>query len=568
GALRPGGNGSEASNSRELAPVRVEIRVAGGEGFLDAFSPTHGLNQERDRDDLLVRLTETAPTGPVSIFLPRRERLAGVTVVAHRPAGDDGYALLSLTPPAVGGASQPRDVVVVTDVSGSMSGAKMEQARAAILRVLDGLGSADRFRLISFSNAVTPADEGWVEATPDGRARARSWVNRLRADGGTNIDGALTEAFRLRPGRGRLPVVLFLTDGLPSVGEQDPRRLADAAASRRGDFRVFAFGVGHDVNTRLLDGLSAATRGSTQYVQPGENVERAVSLLAQQISHPVLTDLRIEGSPVRLTEIYPVDIPDLFSGENLVLLARYAADGRGSVTFTGSRGESRVRVTADAEFPRREDRNDYLPRLWAARKLGHLTRQLWLEGESPALVEEIRSTALRYGLPSPFTSILVQEPQALDVVVGTRSPAPAAVRREAERRVMSAAEQATGAGAVGMAESARDFRSAARADQLDELSAPSVSAGGRSRILAGRVFVAQDGVWKDVEADAGSPLVSVRRYSRAWFQVVAALPELEDVARAGDDFEVGGKGMRLRFDDAGEETLDERALSRIVRAFR
>lgn len=570
GALRPAEpTRDDRPNGRLRADAPVDLRmvVTPASAFLDPFSPSHALDIERHADTLRVRVPEAE--GRISVFLPRSGDVVGLSVLPHRPAGEDGYVLLSLTPPPPTEAAEPRDVVVVVDVSGSMAGRKMEQARSAVQGLLAGLNSDDRFRLVAFSNGVHRLDTEWRAADPRSLDDARRWVGDLRADGGTNIDGALEAAFEVDPGRDRLPVVVFLTDGLPTVGEQDPDRITAAAEGRRGRYRVFAFGVGHDVDTRLLDRLSDATRGTTQYVEPGEDVERALSLLAARISHPVLTDLRIVESPVAISEWYPVHIPDVFAGETLVLLARYRGEGEGRVVIEGRRAGAARRVSTTAAFPRIHRANPGLPRLWAARKLGHLTRQLWTEGETAALVDEIRTTALRYGLPSPYTSILVEEPgvrvtEALDARVAPSAPPGAA----AEARARPAPGAATGARAVRMAERSRLFRDADRADEVAALARTiEVDAAGKRRVAAGRVLHLDDGVWTEVGIAPDAPAVRVRRFGAAWFELLRVLPELEPAFRLGP-VALMGDGLRLIVDDDGAESLDDHQRTRIVRAFR
>jgi Ca-activated chloride channel family protein len=552
---RPG----EASHTPAPAPLDFELRATPAESYLEPFSPTHALESRRRGDTLVVRAREV-PSGRMSVFLPRSGGAAGLTVLTHRPAGEDGFVLLSVTPPASPGHREPRDLVVVVDVSGSMQGTKLEQARGAVRGILEGLGPDDRFRLIAFSNSVLPQDAGWTRATPAARAEGRAWADALRADGGTNLDGALQEALRVPPDAERLPVVLFLTDGLPTVGEQDAGRIADAAEARRGRFRIFAFGVGHDVNTRLLDRVSAATRGTTQYVEPGEDVERAVSLLAQRIHHPVLTDLELAGTPVTIDEIYPVRIPDVFAGESLVLLGRYRGQGAGDVVLTGRQGGRAERVSQRVTFPGLESGNEALPRLWAARKIGHLTRQLWIEGESPALVEEIRATALRYGLPSPFTSILVEEPGVL---------ASGEARDDAGRLVgmeQAVAAAPIGATAVKAAEGARLFREAERSEDLDAL-ADDVAADGTA-VVGSRVFRLLEGVWTERGTGATLREVRVQRFSGAWFRLVEALPEIATAARRFEAVVLEGRAVRLRLDERGIEHWPAGELERLVAEFR
>ena len=344
----------------------------------------------------------------------------------------------------------------------------------------------------------------------------------------------------MAPGEGRLPVVIFLTDGLPTVGERDPERIAADAERARGRARVFAFGVGHDVNTHLLDRLSAVTRGLTDYVQLGESVERALSLLVAKIRHPVLTDLELAAAPARLREIYPVDLPDVFAGQELLLLARYEGEGEGEVAITGRRSGRTEWFGTRARLPDRSEANAYLPRLWASRKLGHLTRQLWLEGPTPSLVEKIRQTALRYGLPSEYTAYLVEEPGV-------------AVRSASAPR-------------------ARRLRQASRAGDVDvvarELEARATGIEG-ARMAAGRLFQERDGVWTEHSPTGDRlPVITVQLFSRAWFQLLDALPELAPAARELGRMELAGAYIRLRFDDAGLAELTPERLERMVLDFR
>ncbi|MGH7483632.1 MAG: VIT domain-containing protein, partial [Longimicrobiales bacterium] len=265
--FRYAASGAGASRVRgDVAPIDFTMIVEDAGAYGDPFSPTHELSVRRVDERMRVR-TEDDPRGDVAIFLPLADDAVGITVAAHRPSGgEDGYFMLTLSPGTVEGPVQPRDVTVVMDVSGSMSGAKIEQAKAALRQILGTLEERDRFRLIAFSNGVSTFAEGWAPATAPPLRDAREWIERLRAEGGTNIDGALDEALRLDSPDGRLPIVIFVTDGQPTVGERDPERIAADAEADRGRARVFAFGVGYDVNTYLLDRLGAAGRGGAQYV--------------------------------------------------------------------------------------------------------------------------------------------------------------------------------------------------------------------------------------------------------------------------------------------------------------
>jgi Ca-activated chloride channel family protein len=544
-------------------PVAFEVQIPEGERFLAPFSPTHPLESTREGSMLTVEATGTV-SGPFSLFLPLARDGLGLTLVTHRPVGEDGYFLLSLSPGREDAPPEPKDVTVVLDVSGSMSGEKIRQAREALLNLLDSLSPQDRFRLIAFSNAVRPFELDWRVARPQFLDQAREWVAGLEADGGTNVSGALEEALRLPGSPDRLPVTVFLTDGLPTVGETSVDAIARMVDMNRGRVRVFSFGVGDDVNTALLDRMAEEGRGSTSYVAPGESVERALGLLSMKIKHPVLTDLSLTGSPVRIKEIYPIEIPDVFAGEELVLFGRYedgGEDGSGPLVLAGRRGGRTEHFTLEASFPARAEANAFIPRLWASRKLGFLTRRVWTEGQSDELVEEIRRTALRYGLPSPFTSYLVLEPG-----MDTESAADQLTRPDA-----FAPLSVQGTGAVNRARGAKALRDVASMSELrmaeEEAQAPMRLEGTSSRMVAGRLFQLEGGVWIEAGLRESDDVLDVAPFSRAYFDILERIPELKPFAQEFAQMEIQGGRILIRIVDGGAAELSRAQLEEIRHAF-
>jgi Ca-activated chloride channel family protein len=227
-----------------------------------------------------------------------------------------------------------------------------------------------------------------------------------------------------------------------------------------------------------------------------------------------------------------------------------------------------------APLPAENDANDYLPRLWASRKLGHLTRQVLLEGPSQSLVDEIRETALRYGLPSEYTAYLVTEPEAV-AANGTVRGRPDAFGLDllGDRRAAAPPAQATGAGAVATAARAGQLRDAARAAEVnavaEELEARLEGQPDR-RLAAGRLFLLRDGVWTEVTPTSSDslPVLTVKLFSRAWFDLVAALPEVAPAARELGRVELVGARVRIRLDETGLEQLPAERLAGVVTAFR
>lgn len=556
-------------------PITFTLIAEKGHSFGEPFSPTHRLRVSHDGGRLVVRADERID-GSVDVFLPLARQTVGIALATHRVDGEDGYFMLTLSPGQAKGDPTPRDVAVVVDTSGSMSGEKIEQARSALHRLLGTLNGSDRFRLIAFSNSVRAERPGWTPATRAAIGDARAWIDGLAASGGTNIAGALEEAFRVPAGEGRLPLTIFITDGQPTVGETNPDRIAASVEAARRDARLFTFGVGYDLQTYLIERIAAAGRGTVEYVEPGEDVETAVGSLAAKISRPVLVDLAFAASPVRLRDVQPAQLPDLFAGEELVVFGRYErpAGGvrSGELAITGMRNGRRERFAAQVEFPDHGAAGAHIPGLWASRKIGELMRTIRVEGETPARVDEVRALALRHGLLTEYTSYLVQEPGAAANFV--RAGALARAAAAPPPPMAAAPSMATGQQAV---QSAGIAAQRLRADTAAELAATEALAADRilggvttasDRVVAGRRFTRDAGVWTDRAYKTGAPVVHVTPFSRAYFDLLKTLPELNAYVTAFDAVVVAGARTSIRIAAGGRDTLPPAELNALAGDFR
>lgn len=565
---------SGALNTPPGAEDRFRFRVTlnNADTYGTPYSPTHRITTRREDGALMISLDSNA-TGDVELFLPLRRGLVGTSLTAHAPGGEDGYFMLLISPAqADDGTAIPKDLTLVVDVSGSMSGDKIEQARSALRQALSTLGANDRFRLISFSNRVTHFREGFTAVTSDNIEAARRWVTELVADGGTNIAGALDAALGATVGEDRLPIVVFMTDGVPSVGEQRPEQIAQNAGARLGRARVFTFGVGSDVNTYLLDRLAQEGRGTAQYVSPDVSVEGAMSTLMNKVRHPALTNLRIdESAAVELVQTYPSRLPDVFFGEELVIFGRYHGTGSGTITVTGQRAGRTERFTTDAAFPASANENAFIPRLWASRRIGELTRQVRIEGTSEARITEIRDLGLRYGILTEYTSYLVQEPNQVAMTrpmeerqrMNQPASAPAPSQQSGQGAVAAARSSAAmmGAGNLASADAAADRR-------MDELAS---GMSGRRNVVrreAGKMFVQRDSVWTDAAHQATFRVFEVAPFSEAYFELVRALPEIAPFLRIGDTVLVSGRRASIKVTSGGMSTWRAGELQAAVRAYR
>jgi Ca-activated chloride channel family protein len=543
------------------------------------FSPTHQLDVA-DRDGRRV-VNVRGDARDVTLLVPVRARNdAAITALNYAPGNEDGFTLLSVTPPAGRRTDViPRDVTLVLDVSGSMNGRKIEQARAAGRQLLSTLHETDRFRLIDFSSDVHTFRDDFVAATSENVREATRYLDALEANGSTNIEGALREALRPAAVRGRLPMILFVTDGEPTVGDTRPDHLAamvsDANAHAEEPRRIFTFGLGSDVNVGLLEQIALDGRGTSQFVRPDESVERMVGIVANRLVGPVLTDVhvRVEGGDIRLSRMLPSETTDIFADRDLSLVARYSGHGRARIVVEGRRGSTPVTWTSAVEFPDRDRENSFVARLWATQRVGYLSAEKRKNGGSSEIDDEIRNLGERYGIPTEFTSYLVTEPQAMPVRTamtggaGGRGtavmPASLASSQALDQRVaFESAKQASAQRAVSnvaVIDSLARVAGKPMRDDKDEASA--------NRRVDGRTFVLRDGAWTDVRYHAGMQVTTIKPYSKAYFAVLQQLLELKSVFALGDRVIVVGKAGAIRVDDTGVAELAPNALTALVRAW-
>lgn len=559
-----------AAGNRGDAPVSVGIDIAREREFATTYSPTHPISESRRNGTLHV--TIAAPVrGDVDLVIPFRRGLVGGTVLTHANAGEDGFALLFLAPPANDdSAPVARDLTFVVDISGSMSGEKMEQAKRAVHQALGSLRAGDRFRIVAFSSAVRQFREGYTAVNGASIASARRFVDELNPTGGTNLEGAVAAALEGRSDPERMALVFLLTDGIPSVGEQAPDRIAANAAGRIGRNRIFTVGVGQDVNTYLLDRLAVEGRGSATYVAPGADVGDAVGGVMTKLSRPALVDLRIVDAPVRFLDEAPATLPDLFYGEELVVLARYRGEGSGPVIIEGTRNGRTERFTVRGEFTRNNNSNDYIPPLWAARRIGELSRQVRLEGSSPRLIAQIRDLGLRYGILTEYTSYLVQEPGTL----ASAPPAPmvggaGAAREMTGERAFDAAK----ASANFSASTTLAAANSAVESRMDQMTSKQLLRDGRRneatevKRAGGRIFSLRAGLWTDAGHRDSLKVTTIAPFSRAYFDLVTARPALAEAFGIGSPLLLGGRRASLKVADGGIAEWAPGAMDRFLKEF-
>lgn len=562
---------TEKFSSRPLESVSVAVTIDAAGPVTSVFSPSHRIDVPKDTNGVVTVGWEARNVTPDRDFLlywrPTKKDV-GISVVAHRdPSDPEGTFLLVLSPrPAEGAKPMPKDVVFVVDTSGSMAGPKMDQAKGALRFCLRSLGDGDRFSIVPFSTEPRPFRDTVIDATPENRAAAEKFVDSIEAAGGTAIDDALRTGFGMLPlaaGKDARPqIVLFVTDGLPTIGEQDVEKILKNAAGRSGSARLFAFGVGDDVNTKLLDRLAEDNRGTRDYVAQTESIEEKVSNLYAKLAKPAMTDLVLKIDGAETSAIHPRRLGDLFHGGEILVTGRYAKPGDAVIRLSGSvRGEARE-IVEEVRLPESEARHEFLPRLWAVRRVGFLLDQMRLSGETSEVRDETVKLAKRFGIVTPYTSYLIVEdesrrrapatgaapaPATPGLSLGGRSsggggssgggddagagapPADTAEEEAARSEVGAAAGKAgdakskdSGAGAVGLTRETLELKKfEGDKDAKDDAATRRIV-----RHMAGRTFVARGGVWFDLDVDLRKTRRTIDAFSDAYFELTRAHPEI------------------------------------------
>ena len=424
---------------RYSVPWKVTAEITSRSPISTVYSPSHETKvTRRGAKSVKVEVADRARTDPGAFrlsYLCGNEDVAASLFAYPDPSVGGGYfLLLAGAPPATEADEEPmkREVTLVLDRSGSMRGEKLRQVREAALQIIGGLEEGEAFNLMVYNQTVDLFAERAVLKTDRTARRAERYLESVNPLGGTNIYDALVEALRQEPRRDMLPVVIFLTDGLPTVGRTSEvaiRRLAEKANPH--DRRIFTVGVGGNVNAPLLQSISSESRGTATFVLPNESVELKIARVFEQLAGPVARDLELASvtpqghpAPGRVRQMLPSELPDLFSGDQLVVLGKYLDSEPLHFRLRGNLHGRRRTYKFSFELSRATTRNGFVPRLWASRKIGALVQQIQEAGADTALTsrpEDIRDERIRelvdevvrlskeFGILTEYTAFLARE---------------------------------------------------------------------------------------------------------------------------------------------------------------
>lgn len=543
--------GSTRLSARPIATMILRADVQTKAPIGPIYSPTHDVAVVRKAKNRALISFESSTRGERGDFLlywSTTSRRIGASLLTYWPKHEArGYYLLLATPrppTAQELTPRPKNITFVVDTSGSMAGEKIEQVRAALKQVIGALNEGDRFNVIAYHSAVQPLWERPRVGKPAARKEALAFVDRLQAEGGTNIEGALRAALSAPRPRGMPSVVMFLTDGRPTMGEQDSDKILASAkkANADGGTRVFVLGVGVDVNTVLLDRIALENKGTPTFVRPRENVELKVSSLYDKIRYPVLTDVTLTARGMKASDALPRQLPDVFRGSEIVLAGRYGAGGPVEVVLAGLDGalELEFHYTLTAARQGAGLRSNFPARVWATRRIGELLDSIRLhKNRDPELVNEIVRLSTKFGILTEYTSFLADE-------TGVSHSALAVNRRRALKNIDGLAGREVGGS--GWAQSANQVlrRGASRAPQSangyylsteGDRDVRRVELSG-VQVVRNRTFYFRGAKigWVDVDVpDAAKPDEVVERWTPRFFELLKTTDgdERERLAQAG-----------------------------------
>lgn len=438
--------------------VDIEVRTPGD--IAAVFSTTHRLDTleqtEQTERSARYRVRNASDPGALRLSVLTRERQAMTVLATPDLSGGNGGGWFMLVAGGPDNAATrellEREITLVIDRSGSMRGEKLAQAVEAARQVVAGLRPGERFNIIDYADTVQSFAPAPVVKAPESEAEALGYLDQIVARGSTNLHGALAEALSQAPSEGTLPLVLFLTDGLPTEGIVDEAQIReDAERLNAHGRRVFTFGVGLDVNAPLLTSIAERTRAAGTFVLPGEDVERSVGEVWSRLDGPTLIEPRLSGEGISMP--LPAELTDLFKGDRIIVAGRYEGGAARRLTLSGTLPDGTgyaASVTLDPAAA--SVRHSAVARVWAQRRITELVtriREAGAQGQAPdqELVDEIVRLSMANGILTEYTAFLAAEETSFARAPGEDpSAAPAAARSAADTMVRELAVDARSGG--------------------------------------------------------------------------------------------------------------------------
>jgi len=579
---------TEKFSSKPLQTVSVMATIKSKTAIKNIYSPSHKIDVKKVSDNevkISFEESNVKPDKDFILYYTLSDKDLGINVISHKPSRGDGYFMLLASPRVELEKKEKlaKNICFVIDTSGSMSGDKMKQVKNALKFCLNNLEREDCFNIISFATESKLFEKDLTGAKKENIEEALKYVEEMRAIGGTNINEALTRALRMHYEKNMPSFIVFLTDGIPTVDVTDVSEIVkNIEKENTNGVKIFCFGAGTDLNTTLLDQLAADNHGASEYVTENEDIELKISNFFTKIASPVLTDIAVDFGKIKTDLIYPKIIPDLFKGSQIVLLGRYREGGNTAVTLSGKVGDKTQKYANDATLTEKSDDNNFLPRLWAQRRIGFLLEEIRLHGDNKELKDEIVDLSKKHGIMTPYTSFLVLEDDAQ--IIGGRpaaetrrgnimlrsedkarfesSSAPAAAQEAYEQvnvfgssKAADSMKSESGAGAVHMSRAVKKIQAAERSVDYSQL-APEVI-----KYVGDKTFLKKGDEWQISsfeESKHEKDLVIVKFGSELYFAMISKYPDAGKFMAIGHNviFEIDGKFIKISA-ERGEEKAEK-----------
>jgi Ca-activated chloride channel family protein len=413
---------TEKFSAKPLKKVSIRVNIQSKHELGTIQCPTHDIDLVRKGPDhalLSFEKDHIKPDIDFKLYFDHRDQDIGLSLLSYKKSSEDGFFFLTVTPALNinGNEIQPKDITFVLDVSGSMAGKKLEQAKKALNYCVDNLNDSDRFQIIRFSTEAYGLFNDPVNVNEQAKNEAFDFISALHPVGGTNIEHALQLALASEDESGRPHLIIFVTDGKPTIGLTDEAELLEKIKkSNTKSQRIFTFGIGDEINTHLLDKITELTHAGRSYISPSEDIELKIQQFYDKVRSPVLTDVSLVfDSPARPYQMHPFPLPDLFLGTNLTILGRYRKGGEGEVILSGKYKGTDRSFHYRVNLEKNNRQHDFIPVLWASRRVGYLLDLIRLHGEELELVQEVTDLARTYGIVTPYTSYLIMEDERIRV---------------------------------------------------------------------------------------------------------------------------------------------------------
>ena len=555
---------TERFSKRPLEEVVITVDVRAKAPIKNVYSPTHDIGLSRKSDYYIQASYEASDIKPDEDFIlyyTVSDDDIGVSLLTYRESGENGFYLLMASPKVHLGKGElgSKDVFFVLDTSGSMKqNNKIGQAKEALKFCLNSLNEQDRFNIVAFNTAIESYQSELIQAESQNVRDAVKFVNEFQSAGGTNINEALLTALKSFASNSSPNIIVFLTDGLPTVGETDIAKILENIKNANDTkARLFVFGVGYDVNTHFLDKLALGNKAESEYVRPEEHIEAKVASFFSKVTSPVLSDISLDYDRIMVYDQFPRELPDLFSGGQLIVFGRYKDSGDVEIKLSGNVKGKKQEFDYKVEFPKRNEEHDFIPRLWAARKVGYLLDQIQLHGRKNELVDEIVELGKKYGIMTEFTSFLIDA----DLEMGRE-----VARREMELKFDAANRVKKGSWAVSQSQNTAQLRNQAQ-------SVKNVMFDGEGnqvqlndvKYVAGKTFFYRNGTWIDTTYAKKQKLVQIQNFSKAYFQISNATTDLNQYLALGENVIVNYNGQAIQVSNAGQTKLSQRELDTIIK---